>query len=66
MKNRITPEMLAQRSRVISEHFDVQKKSDYLGEGELIPGGGGGGGGGTRVFFWVGMCRLGLQIWTPF
>ena len=31
-----TPEMLAQRSRVISEHFDVQKKSDYLGEGELI------------------------------
>ena len=28
--------MLAQRSRVISEHFYVQKKSDYLGEGELI------------------------------
>ena len=27
---------------------------------------GGGGGGGHLGFFWVGMCRLELQIGTPF
>ena len=30
---------------------------------DLAPGGGGGGYSGI---FWVGMCRPGLQIWTPF
>ena len=29
-------------------------------------GGGGGGGGGHLGIFWVGMCRLELQIGTPF
>ena len=31
-----------------------------------ITRGGGGGGGGYSGIFWVGMCRPGLQIWTPF
>ena len=48
-------------------HKGIREKSrkcqkNYVG----APGGGGGGGGGYSGIFWVGMCRPGLQIWTPF
>ena len=31
-----------------------------------VAGGAGGGAGGALGYFWVGMCRPGLQIGTPF
>ena len=48
------------KPRFESESFRTQT------DGLFVDSGPGGGGGGHLGIFWVGMCRPGLQIGTPF